>query len=89
MNDENELLLDSVFLELGSEQRRLIIFSLNEKTQRLSKLSTELNMTIQEAHRHVSRLESIGLIQHDAGNVLKLTPYGKTIVNLIPSFQFL
>jgi predicted transcriptional regulator len=62
---------------------------LNHKQYRLSQLANELDATMQEAHRNVTRLIESGLVSKDSEGDLVLTTYGKTIMSLIPSYDFL
>ncbi|HMH11191.1 MAG TPA: hypothetical protein VK553_10800 [Candidatus Nitrosopolaris rasttigaisensis] len=48
------------FFELASEQRLSILFKLTEHDSKLAKLSKDLNVTMQEVHRNLSRLMDAG-----------------------------
>ena len=52
----------SLFFELAGDLRLLMLTKLNQKNQRLSQLATELNATMQEAHRNMTRLIEAGLV---------------------------
>ncbi|HEX6562555.1 MAG TPA: winged helix-turn-helix domain-containing protein, partial [Nitrososphaera sp.] len=56
---------EKTFFELASEQRLSILFRLNEKKAKISQLAKDLNITMQEAHRNVNRLQDAGLIEKD------------------------
>lgn len=77
------------FFELASEQRLAIIFQLNEKKAKISQLAKSLDITMQEAHRNVSRLQQAGLIEKDPEGVFSLTTFGNTIIKQIPTFNYL
>lgn len=62
---------------------------LAEKGCRLSQLATELDATMQEAHRNMTRLIDSGLVSKGREGELVLTSYGGTVVSLIPSYDFL
>jgi len=87
VNDES--LLDELFMELASQTRRGMLQRLDEHDYKLSKLATDLDLTIQEAHRNVSRLSKLGLVEKRADNSLALSSFGKFIVNQLIPYQFL
>ena len=80
---------EKTFFELASEQRLAIIFRLNEKSAKISQLAKDLDITMQEAHRNVSRLQDAGLIEKDPGGIFSLTTFGNTITKQIPTFNYL
>jgi predicted transcriptional regulator len=80
---------EKTFFELASEQRLAIIFRLNEKSAKISQLAKDLNITMQEAHRNVSRLQDAGLIEKDPEGIFSLTTFGNTITKQIPTFNYL
>lgn len=80
----------SLFFELAGDLRLSMLEKLkNEKKYRLSQLASDLDATMQEAHRNISRLIDSGMISKDGEGEISLTPYGKIIVNLIPNYEFL
>jgi predicted transcriptional regulator len=62
---------------------------LRNRSYRLSQLAEELNATMQETHRNISRLVSSNLVTKGLEGDLILTPYGESIVSLIPSYAFM
>lgn len=80
---------EKTFFELASEQRLAIIFRLNEKKAKISQLAKDLDITMQEAHRNVNRLQQAGLIEKDPEGVFSLTTFGNTIIKQIPTFTYL
>lgn len=79
----------SLFFELAGDLRLLMLTKLNQKSYRLSQLATELNATMQEAHRNMTRLIQAGLVAKGREGELMLTVYGRTVVMLMPSYNFL
>jgi predicted transcriptional regulator len=79
----------SLFFELAGDLRVLMLTKLNQKNHRLSQLATELNATMQEAHRNMTRLIEAGLVAKGRDGELMLTVYGRTVVMLMPSYDFL
>jgi predicted transcriptional regulator len=80
---------EKTFFELASEQRLAIIFRLNEKSAKISQLAKDLDITMQEAHRNVTRLQDAGLIEKDPEGIFSLTTFGNTITKQIPTFNYL
>ena len=79
----------SLFFELAGDLRLLMLTTLSQRNYRLSQLATELNSTMQEAHRNMTRLIESGLVAKGRESELMLTVYGRTVVMLIPSYEFL
>ena len=80
---------ERVFFELASQQRLSIIFSLSQTKSKLSELSKDLGITMQEVHRNINRLQDAGLIEKDPNGIFSLTTFGNTITKQIPTFDFL
>jgi predicted transcriptional regulator len=80
---------EKTFFELASEQRLSILFRLNEKKAKISQLAKDLNITMQEAHRNVNRLQDAHLIEKDPEGIFSLTTFGNTIIKQIPTFNYL
>ena len=81
--------LDTIFMELASDTRRLMLQKLVLKDQKLSTLAKDLNLTIQEAHRNATRLSSSGLIAKKSDNLFSITNYGKMVFGQVSSYEFL
>lgn len=79
----------SLFFELAGDLRLSMLARLDQKPYRLSQLASELDATMQEAHRNMTRLVSSGLVSKDREGELVLTSYGRTIVAMIPGYEFL
>jgi len=83
-----ERLCDLLF-ELSNEYRLRILFKLHEKALRLTHLSGELDLTVQETFRHLSRLSDSKLIAKSVDGLYLPTPYGEHARRLLSGFQFL
>jgi len=79
----------SLFFELAGDLRLLMLTKLSQKNYRLSQLASVLGATMQEAHRNMTRLIDSGLVAKDKEGELVLTAYGRTVVTIIPSYDFL
>lgn len=79
----------SLFFELAGDLRLSMLLKISNNRYRLSQLANDLHATMQEAHRNITRLIDAGLVAKDTEGDIFLTPYGKIIVTLIPSFDFL
>jgi predicted transcriptional regulator len=89
MNIDEFVDAEKIFFELASQQRLSIIFAIYQKKAKLSELSKDLEITMQEVHRNVNRLQDAGLIKKDSEGIFSLTTFGNTIIKQIPSFDFL
>ena len=65
------------------------MYKLNRQESSLSKLAKHLNVTIQEVHRNLNKFMDAGLIEKDSAGIFSLTTFGNTIINQIPTFDFL
>jgi len=79
----------SCFLELASNQRLGLLFSLSREKSTISKLTKELNATAPEIHRNLQRLQKSSLITKGVDGFFHLTPFGNMVVSQIPSFDFM
>ena len=89
MSEQPKVGAESLFYELAGELRLSILVRLTHSNYRLSKLASEIDATMQEAHRNISRLVDSGLVCKYEHGEFALTPYGKIVVSLIPGYAFL
>jgi len=76
------------FLELASEQRLRILFTLLTKRSKITEMAKKLDATKQEIHRNFERLVKADLIYKDEDGYYDLTVYGNTICSQVPDFVF-
>lgn len=76
------------FLEIASEQRLRILFSLYEKNMTLSQIVKKLEGTPSEIHRNLERLEKNGLVSRTSNLTYSLTVFGRVTCIQIPSMYF-
>ena len=81
--------LCSLFFELSNEDRLSIILKLMDKPMKLTHIAKELDLTVQECSRQLSRLTDIDLVTKDPDGFFVLQPYGRHAFRLFPGFQFL
>jgi predicted transcriptional regulator len=77
------------FFELGSAQRMDIIFKIAESKCNLAKLSKDLDSTMPEVRRNIIRLTNSGFIQKESDGIFLLTTFGKTILEQVPTIDYL
>ena len=77
------------FFELGSAERIAIIFKIAESKCNLAKLSKDLDSTMPEVRRNIIRLTDSGFIERESDGTFFLTTFGKTILEQIPTLDFL
>ena len=76
------------FLELASEQRLLILRELSEKQINLMDLTRKIQSTKSHVFRDLQRLQKADMIEKNSQGEYRLTIYGKSIRDLIPSIVF-
>ena len=77
------------FFELGSAQRIGIIFKIAESKYNLAKLAKALDSTMPEVRRNIIRLTDSGFIQKESDGTFILTTFGNTILEQVPTLDFL
>lgn len=81
--------LSKLLFELSNEDRLRILKVLGENPTKLTPLSTELELTVQETSRHLSRMTKAKLIEKESDGSYTITPYGAQLQEVLPSFVFL
>lgn len=81
--------LCNLFFELSNEDRLGIMLKLLDEPMRLTQISKEFDLSVQEASRQLARLSGIDLVTKNADGFYVLQPYGKHSIRLFPGFQFL
>jgi predicted transcriptional regulator len=77
------------FFELGSAQRLAILYKISSQKCNLSRLSNELGCTMPEIRRNMIRLTNSGMVDRESDGTFLLTTFGKTILEQIPTLDFL
>lgn len=80
--------VENVISALSNESRLLILHKLKEKSEKISSLAKALGLNIQDTHRNVNRMIEAKLLEKDLEGYLSLTPLGKMVTILFPSFEF-
>ena len=81
-------MLGDLLFELSNDDRRRILLSINEKPMRLTQISKNLGLTVQETSRQLSRLEDVGLEYKDPKGYHHLTHYGELILRQLRGIEF-
>jgi predicted transcriptional regulator len=82
-----ERLTDLMF-EVSNEDRLRILLKLEEEGTSVTGVSRELSLTTQEASRHLSRLNDVGLTRKDPDGSHNVTPYGRLVIKQIQGVRF-
>ncbi len=77
------------FFELGSAQRIAILYRIEDEKCNLARLSKDLGCTMPEVRRNIIRLTSSGIVDRESNGTFFLTTFGKTILEQIPTLDFL
>lgn len=86
---ESDSLPFEIFTELASETRCDILTNLSQKNTKQSEIATKMDMTMQETHRQISRLQKSGLIDKNPDGTFDLTEYGKIVTKQIDHLTIL
>jgi predicted transcriptional regulator len=84
-SSDNSPAAAELFMELASQTRLSILASVHKKPAKLSSLSRDLNITVQDVYRNLNRLMEEGLIRRSDG-VFYLTEYGIVVMKQINGF---
>jgi predicted transcriptional regulator len=66
-----------------------LLSEIGVEKRRSSQLTTKLSATRQETSKHLMRLRNAKLIEKDSDGFFGLTAFGKIVLNLLPSINFL
>lgn len=89
--------IEQTLFEVANTERLSILFKLKEENNNknknnknnLSNLSKELNIIVQEVHRHTNRLLKAGLIQKDSSSgYFSLTTFGNIVIMQLSALDF-
>ena len=81
--------LGELLFDLSSTDRVTLLRQIDKERLRLSQLAARLSATVQETSRHLMRMSHASLIGKDSEGLYFLTAYGKAILRLVPSMDFL
>ena len=81
--------IEKLFFELASESRLSILRKLNEKRWKMNALARKLDLTTTETFRQLQRLGNASFVSKDVDGFYGLTPFGKLVLFLSPSFEFI
>jgi predicted transcriptional regulator len=84
-SSDNSPAAAELFMQLASETRLSILASVHKKPAKLSSLSRDLNITVQDVYRNLNRLMEEGLVRRSDG-VFYLTEYGIVVMKQIDGF---
>lgn len=86
---EDTTKIEQLFFELASESRMSILSKLSQESMKMQELGRSLNLTATETFRQLQRLTEVQLISKNIDGSYSITPYGRAILFLCPSFEFL
>ena len=78
-----------LLFELANTDRLTILAEIDRAPLKLSEIARKLSATVQETSRHLERLSKAKLIEKDSTSSYKITSFGKLILSILPSFDFL
>ncbi len=80
--------LHDLLFELSSEDRHRILLRLLGGAAKLTHISRDLEIPVQEVSRQLTRLEKVDLVSKDVDGSYEITPYGKLTLDLMKSQEF-
>lgn len=80
--------IEKLFFELASETRLSMLRGLGTKNLKTQEIATRENLTATEAVRQLQRLTDALLIQRRSDGSYAITEYGKTVLQLSKSLEF-
>lgn len=81
-------MLCHLLFEVSNEDRLRILHLLHQKSLNVTHLSRALDLSSQEASRHMSRLNKTGVTRKDIDGKYRLTLYGKLLLTQVQGIAF-
>ena len=81
--------LKKLLFELASESRLSIMSELQKENLKMQDIARRLDVTATEAFRQLQRLSEAGLVQKQPEGTFTITQYGKLVLHLSSSFEFI
>jgi len=78
-----------MLFELANADRLTILSEVDKEPLKLSQVARKLSATVQETSRHLERLTKARLVEKDSTSAYKTTHFGKLVLALLPSLEFL
>ena len=86
---EPALSFHDLLFELSNEDRHRILLHLLGGEAKLTQLSRDLGIAVQEVSRQLSRMEKVDLVRKGPDGSYGVTPYASHVLDLIPGLSFL
>ena len=80
--------IEKLLFELASENRLSILRELKEESLKMQEIARRLNVTATEAFRQLERLSAASLIQRKPDSTFTIAEYGKLVLQLTSSLEF-
>jgi len=81
--------VEALLFELASESRLGILHKLQNENLKMQEVARRLGVTATEAFRQLERLSSASLVQKQPDGTFAITEYGKVVLQLSSSFEFI
>jgi predicted transcriptional regulator len=85
---ENDLGIEKLFFELASESRLSILRELQKENLKMQEIARRLDVTATESFRQLERLSAALLVQRQPDGTFALAEYGKLVLQLSSSLEF-
>ena len=81
--------VSNLYFELSNEDRLRILQILNDRHEKLTNISKEIEISNQQCMRHLNRLSEVQLIEKKNDGYYKVTQYGEIVLKLHEGYGFL
>ncbi len=81
--------LSALLFELANVDRLEILLELSNNAMKLTNISKNLELTLQETSRHMQRLCDSLLTEKKADGAYHITQHGRNVISLLPGLDFL
>lgn len=87
--DKAEPEVARLLFDLASNDRLALLTAVSTQRYKATQLAPSISASIQEASKHLARLQESGLVDRDREGYYQLTVLGRMVMQLLPSFRFL
>lgn len=81
--------LEKLFFELASESRLRLLHEVQKENLKMQEIARRLDVTATEAFRQLERLSAASLVQRRPDSTFALTEYGRLVLQVSITFQFI
>ncbi len=80
--------ISELLFEMSSETRLEIIKEIKINPSNQTNIAKTLDISVQEASRHITRLSDTKIIEKDRDNICQITGFGNVLLSVLPTMEF-